>query len=120
MALTPGARLGTYEIIAPLGAGGMGEVCCARDLGLRRFGTGNVSVLRLVGVLESIQGRPEEAIALYRLALEQDPLSAAANHSLAFGLHAADRFAEAEAGYRAALELAPQRVGTHAHLALVL
>jgi eukaryotic-like serine/threonine-protein kinase len=32
----PGARLGTYEIIGPLGAGGMGEVYRARDLRLGR------------------------------------------------------------------------------------
>ncbi|MCC7101006.1 MAG: protein kinase, partial [Rubrivivax sp.] len=36
MPLTPGTRLGTYEIVSPLGAGGMGEVYCARDSRLGR------------------------------------------------------------------------------------
>ena len=36
MALAAGARLGPYEIVAPLGAGGMGEVYRAYDLRLRR------------------------------------------------------------------------------------
>src|SRR5439155_5473710 len=36
MALVPGVRLGPYEVVAPLGAGGMGEVYRARDTRLDR------------------------------------------------------------------------------------
>ncbi len=44
-ALTPGARLGRYEIVEPIGAGGMGEVYRARDTHLPREVA--IKVLRL-------------------------------------------------------------------------
>jgi eukaryotic-like serine/threonine-protein kinase len=37
MPLAVGARLGQYEIVAPLGVGGMGEVYRAHDSRLHRF-----------------------------------------------------------------------------------
>lgn len=36
MALSPGTRLGPYEVVSPIGAGGMGEVYKARDTRLDR------------------------------------------------------------------------------------
>ena len=36
MTLSPGARLGAYEVQSPIGAGSMGEVCKARDTRLDR------------------------------------------------------------------------------------
>jgi len=36
LTLPPGTRLGSYEVLAPLGAGGMGEVYRARDAKLQR------------------------------------------------------------------------------------
>ena len=36
VALLPGARIGPYEVLAPLGVGGMGEVYRARDTKLER------------------------------------------------------------------------------------
>src|ERR1035438_7867211 len=37
MAILPGRRLGPYEILAAIGAGGMGEVYRARDMRLDRI-----------------------------------------------------------------------------------
>ena len=37
MPLSTGSKLGPYEILAPIGAGGMGEVYKARDTRLQRI-----------------------------------------------------------------------------------
>jgi eukaryotic-like serine/threonine-protein kinase len=36
MALSPGSKLGSYEVLSAIGAGGMGEVYRARDTRLHR------------------------------------------------------------------------------------
>ena len=86
----------------------------------RELAAGSASVIRLSGVLASILGRPNEAIEILRRALEHDPLSAAAYHSLGLALHVVDDFAGAGDAFRKALDLAPQRIATHAHLALTV
>jgi serine/threonine protein kinase/Flp pilus assembly protein TadD len=80
----------------------------------------NSYVLRKAGMPAWAMGRMDEAIGLWRRASEQDPLSAVAHHFLARILHAADRIAEAEAAYRKALELAPQRFVLRADLSVTL
>jgi Tol biopolymer transport system component len=52
MALTPGSRLGPYEIQAPIGAGGMGEVYRARDTRLDR-------IVAIKVLPEHLSGSPE-------------------------------------------------------------
>jgi serine/threonine protein kinase len=49
MELDSGTRLGPYEIVAPLGAGGMGEVYRARDSRLGRF----IAIKLLTGTVGS-------------------------------------------------------------------
>ena len=93
------------------------EECYRRGLELA---PDNVGVLNGAGMMAANAGRIDEAIELYHRALERDPLSAIGYHRLAYALHAADRFTEAEHACRKALELAPNRILTRAALSLAL
>jgi serine/threonine protein kinase len=58
MALQPGDKLGPYEILSPLGAGGMGEVWKARDTRLDR--TVAVKVLpKYIAAMDDVRARFE-------------------------------------------------------------
>jgi eukaryotic-like serine/threonine-protein kinase len=61
MALTSGMKLGPYEIIAPLGAGGMGEVYRARDTRLDRTVAVKILPSQLSDNTEAIQRFEREA-----------------------------------------------------------
>lgn len=72
MALPPGTALGRYEVIAPLGSGGMGEVVRARDLQLQREVAIKVLPERL----------SQDATALMRFQNESRALAALAHPNL--------------------------------------
>ena len=67
MSLEPGHRLGPYEIIAPLGAGGMGEVYRARDERLQRDVAIKVLPVAVAGDPERLARFEREARALAQL-----------------------------------------------------
>ncbi len=76
MALTPGTKLGPYEIVSPIGAGGMGEVYRARDTRLGRD----------VAIKVLPEGLTHDADRLRRF--EQEARTVAAlNHSNILGIH---------------------------------
>src|SRR5580698_8859141 len=70
MALTVGTRLGPYEILAPIGAGGMGEVYRAKDTKLKRE-------VALKVLPDSFAGDPERMARFQREA----QVLASLNHS---------------------------------------
>jgi eukaryotic-like serine/threonine-protein kinase len=86
MALTPGARLGGYEVTGSLGAGGMGEVYRATDTNLKR----DVAIKVLPASLASDAGR------LTRFQREAETL-AALNHPNIAHIYGIER-ASAETG----------------------
>jgi len=67
MALATGTKLGPYEIIAPLGAGGMGEVYRARDNRLDRTVAIKILPAHLAGDAEAIGRLDREARAISSL-----------------------------------------------------
>jgi TolB-like protein/Tfp pilus assembly protein PilF len=81
---------------------------------------GNALVLRRAGALAEILGRLDEAIALCRQAVEQDPLNSGSYTNLGHAFMAADRAAEAEQAFRRARDLAPERGNTSSAIALSL
>jgi Tol biopolymer transport system component len=64
MALTPGMKLGPYEIVSQLGAGGMGEVYRARDTRLERIIAIKVLPESLANDAERLQRFEQEARVL--------------------------------------------------------
>ena len=93
MSLIPGQRLGPYEITAPLGAGGMGEVFRARDTRLDR----EVAIK----VLPAELARDDERLARFR---REAHLLAALNHPNVAAIHGLD---EADGKPFLVLELVP-------------
>lgn len=67
MSLASGTRLGGYEIVAPLGAGGMGEVYRARDGSLRR----DVAIKLLPGSFSQDAKRLRRFTLVHALALRK-------------------------------------------------
>jgi eukaryotic-like serine/threonine-protein kinase len=67
MTLAAGSRLGPYEILSPLGAGGMGEVYKARDSRLQRIVAVKVLPARLASSVDARQRFEREARAISQL-----------------------------------------------------
>ncbi len=67
MALSTGTRLGSYEVLAPLGAGGMGEVYRARDARLGREIAIKVLPDRFASDTEAVARFEREAFAVAAL-----------------------------------------------------
>ena len=67
MTLMPGTRIGPYDVIAPLGAGGMGEVYRARDTRLDRSVAIKVLPAEIAGNAQARERFAREARAIAAL-----------------------------------------------------
>ena len=72
MTLSAGVRLGPYEILAPLGAGGMGEVYKARDTRLDRVVAIKILPTRLSSSEEGRKRFEREARTISQLSQHLD------------------------------------------------
>jgi eukaryotic-like serine/threonine-protein kinase len=117
MALTPGFRLGAYEIVSPLGAGGMGEVYRARDTKLGRDVAIKILPEAFAADPERLERFEREARALAALnhpniatiyGLEQDEGNNYLTMELVTGTTLAERLTRGAIAVEEALHLARQ------------
>src|SRR6476619_953671 len=103
MALVGGARLGPYEIVAPLGVGGMGEVYPATDTNLKRAVAIKVLPDQVAGDIDRLARFQREAEVLASLnhpniagiyGLERSQVATALVMELVEGPTLADRIQE--------------------------
>jgi len=80
----------------------------------------NPLVLRITAILARSGGRTEDSERYGRLALESDPFSSLAHHSMGHTAMIAGRYEEAMGHYRRALEISPQGANTHSMMANAL
>ena len=81
---------------------------------------GSAGALRSAGSLADMLGRHDEAEKLLTEALRQDPLNPTSYNLLGHHCRYLGRLPDAERAYRKAVELQPQRIGTHHLLAIAL
>ena len=117
MALLPGTRLGPYEVIAQIGAGGMGEVYRATDTSLRRSVAIKVLPDSVVGDTERLARfqREAEVLAAFNhpniaaiYGLERSTATTALVMELVEGTTLADRISQGAVPVDEALSIAKQ------------
>ncbi len=85
----------------------------------RALAPGNPGVLVSASFLSAALGRPDQASAFARRAVELDPLNATARSQLGFQLLRVGHLQEAEATFQKVLELQPERRGARWALGMV-